>query len=66
MPVYGSVMEAVRHGFYVALVIQLIFPYRQGSRHKVFAMNALALFRNAMIYALVAFCLDRVVTHFLT
>lgn len=63
MPFYASVIDAVRHGFYVALVIQLLFPYMEGSRHKVFAMNALALYRNAMIYGLVAYCLDRVVTH---
>lgn len=61
MPFYSSVVDAIGHGFYVAMVIQFLFPYKEGSRHKVFCMNALAMFRNALIYALVAFCLDRLV-----
>lgn len=59
MLLYSSLFDAIRQGVFVGLIIQLLQPYQAESRAKTIAMNTLGVFRNAMIYGVGAYWLDR-------
>lgn len=59
MLLYSSLFDAIRQGFFVGLIIQFLQPYREGSRARIIAMNALGVIRNALIYGVGAYWLDR-------
>lgn len=59
MLLYSSLFDAIRQGFVVGAIIQFLHPYKDESRGKTMAINALGVIRNALIYGIGAYSLDR-------